>query len=151
MHVGQNVKRVFVIVTHTHTNRVHILNAETEVFNQFWCFFAVLYECSTWTNKRCQYNNIILHFRNFHSSNQCIYGTRLHKCSKFGICFCQHGWCCHDNIRQDLGYSWYPLNHILVCSLFSYFANLDRMWVFTISLAVSSGTWLKIITKPYIF
>ena len=21
------------------------------------------------------------------------------------VSVCQHGWCCHDNIRQDLGYS----------------------------------------------
>ena len=26
-----------------------------------------------------------------------------YKCNKFGLCFRQHGWCCHDSIWEDLG------------------------------------------------
>ena len=113
----------------------------------FYSLFAVLYECGTWKNKRCQYNNIILHFRTFHSSNQCIIGRRLHKCSKFGLCFRQHGWCCHDYIWQDLGKR-IPVNHILVSFfiLVHIFCNrLDNRLIFTMNFTFSFGTWLKLI------
>lgn len=94
------------------------------------CFFAVFYECSTWTNKRCEYNNIILNFRTFRYSNRVNDGTSLCKCSKFGFCFCQHGWCCHDNIREDLGWEWIPVEHIIVGFWSSHFLELFTSYIF---------------------
>lgn len=105
----------------------------TVVLNIFFLLHAVFIKCCTCTYKRYKHDSLILNFRIVYSFHRCISGARFFKYSKSTCCFCQLGWCCHDNSWEDLGHWWVADELFCVCFLSSVSTDhVDNVWLMAI-------------------